>query len=427
MQTLSPYLLNYKSRISHVEEHDIDRMVTVQHQSEIGKVKCLYAFRHPTTDDHFSLLHLFGKSLPKTARSMGIKLAQPAHSFFVYDRGIPLWAGDIVNWLFPRLGGIPVFRGKADRQGMKAMRDHLTNGKLPLSIAPEGGTNGKSEQVSDLEPGVVQLGFWSAEDLQKVGRPESVVILPIGIQYEYTTQSWKHIDQLLLSIEKDCGISKPSPLPHDRYQRLYDLGIFLVNWVAEHYQKFYPQFAVPSADDHDLEQRLQNLIETILRTAEAHFVISGKGSNVDRCRRLEQLVWDQIFRVDDLSRISHLERGFGDQLAREANNSLWHMRIAESILSITGTYVRDHPSPSRFAEMLLLLWRAMCRVKMIPFGTTPYLGKRKLILSIGTPLNISDHLPTYQSSRQSAKETLAHLTAQLKDSFQSLIIPSALT
>jgi len=426
-QLMSPYLLYLRSRISRVEEHHLERVVQTQHASDLGKIKCIYAFRHPTTDDHFSLLHLFGQSLPRTAHQMGIKLNKPCHSFFVYDRGIPLWAGGVVNWLFPKVGGIPVFRGKPDRQGMKAMREHLLNGKLPLSIAPEGGTNGQSELVAELEPGVVQLAFWTAEDLAKAGRPERVVIVPIGIQYEYTSHAWQHIDRLLLSLEQDCGITKPRPLPSDRYSRLYDLGIFVVNWVAQHYQKFYPNYAVSLDATWDLSQRLQAVIDTILRVAESYFGMEGKGSTVDRCRRLEQAVWDRVFRADlDLSKISNLELAFANQLAKEANASMWHMRIAESIMPVTGTYAKEHPSPSRFAEMLLLMWRAMCRVKLIPFGATPYVGHRKLILSAGEPIAVSEQLPLYQSSRQQAKECVSQMTQQLKQALTDLIIPSAL-
>ncbi len=409
MQLMSPYLLYVRSRISRVEEHHLERVVQTQYESELGKTKCIYAFRHPTTDDHFSLLHLFGKSLPRTARQMGVKLHKPCHSFFVYDRGIP------------------VFRGKADRQAMKTMREHLINSTLPLSIAPEGGTNGQSELVADLEPGVVQLGFWTAEDLAKAGRPERVVIVPIGIQYEYTSHAWQHIDRLLLSLEHDCGIHKPRPLPSDRYSRLYDLGIFLVNWVAQHYQKFYPNYAVSLDASWDLSQRLQAVIDTILRVAESYFGMEGKGTTVDRCRRLEQAVWDRVFRTDlDLSKISNLELAFANQLAKEANASMWHMRIAESIMPVTGTYAKAHPSPSRFAEMLLLMWRAMCRVKLIPFGSTPYVGDRKLILSAGEPIAVSEQLPVYQSSRQQAKECVSQMTQQLKQALTELIIPSAL-
>jgi len=38
-------------------------------------------------------------------------------------------------------------------------RDLFANGKLPMTVAPEGATNGHSEIVSPLERGVAQLGF----------------------------------------------------------------------------------------------------------------------------------------------------------------------------------------------------------------------------------------------------------------------------
>jgi len=427
VQAMSPFWLYGKCRISHVETHHIERLVQTQYEADMGKIKCLYAFRHPTTDDHISLLYLFSKILPCTARQMGVKLKMPTHSFFVYDRGIPLWAGEIVNWLFPRVGGIPIFRGKADRQGMKAMREHLLNSTLPLAIAPEGGTNWQSELVAELEPGVVQLGFWVAEDLAKAGRTEQVVIVPIGVQYEYNQSSWQYFDRLLMALEGDCGLHKPRPSPSDRLQRLHELGLFLLDWVAQYYQRFYPKYAVSLEAGWDVSQKLQAVIDTILRVAESHFAIEAKGTALDRCRRLEQAVWDQVFRSDlDLAHISPLELGFANQLAKEASASLWHLRIAESILPITGTYAREHPSPSRLVEMLLLLWRAMARVQSLPLSKTPYMGRRKLILSAGQPISVSEQLPLYQSSRQQARECVNALTQRLKQALTDLIIPSAL-
>ncbi len=427
VQTLSPLWLYWQCHISRVVCLNLERMVQTQHEFDLGKVRCLYAFRHPTTDDHISLLHLFSKVLPQGARQMGVKLKKPTHTFFVYDRGIPLWAGKVVNWLFPRVGGIPVFRGKPDRQAMKTMREHLLHGAFPLAIAPEGGTNGQSELVADLEPGVVQLGFWTAEDLAKAGRPEQVVIVPLGVQYEYDQSSWQYFDRLLMSLERDCGMDKPQPLPSDRLQRLHDLGLFLLDWVAQYYQRFYPNHAVSWDTSWDVAQKLQAISDTILRVAESHFAMQAKGTARDRCRQLEQAVWDQVFRSDlDLARISPLELGFANQLAREASASLWHVRLAESILPVVGDYAAQHPSPSRLVEMLLLIWRAIARVKLLPLGKSPYMGRRKLILSVGQPISVSAQLPLYQTSREQARRCISQITQQLQQALTDLIIPSAL-
>jgi len=75
----------------------------------------------------------------------------------LYERGMPLWAGACLvgcclGWGFHH-------RGKHLTDGLRTARDLLANGKLPMTVAPEGGTNGHSEIVSPLEPGVAQLGF----------------------------------------------------------------------------------------------------------------------------------------------------------------------------------------------------------------------------------------------------------------------------
>ncbi len=138
--------------------------------------------------------------------------------------------------------------------------------------------------------------------------------------------------------------------------------------------------------------------------------------------------WDHIFRPEftDLSQLSLLEKGFADQLAAEAAQSHWHMRIAESVMSVTGNYVVSHPSPSRYAETLLLMWRALSRVQNQPFGSTPKLGARQLLLSVGQPIPVTPHLHLYQTNRATAKQVLQSLTDQLYQSFVNLIQPSSL-
>jgi hypothetical protein len=426
LRFLLPAWMRWKCGISKIDSRNMERLVESIQTFQAGKTRYLFAFRHPTTDDHFSMLYLLSYGIQAKARAMGVKLAKPVHSDFVYDRGIPLWAGEIVNWLFPRLGGIAIFRGKLDRQGLQTIRKQMIDGNFPISMAPEGGTNGQSELVGQLEPGIAQMGFWAAEDLAKAGRMENVAILPIGLQYQYEVGSWENIDRMLMHIEQDCGMSKP-PIanPKERYERLYAVGNYLLEYLSAHYQKFYPSHTPDAitSETQTLSEKIQTVLDHILRVAESHFAIKPKGTITDRCRRLEQAGWDQIFRNDikDLDTISTLERGFANQLAKEACSSQWHMRIAESIVSITGNYVADLPSTSRYAETLLLVWHALNRVKTEPFGKMPYLGDRRLILSIGEPISISDRFATYQSSRAAAKECVLKTTDDLQAALQALV------
>lgn len=434
VQALIPAWLRWNCGITDVTTRNMATLVQLQQEFNQGRTRYILAFRHPTTDDHVSLLYLLAHALPKAARAQGCNLnAQgnfPHHSYFVYDRGIPLWAGNIVNWLFPNLGGIAIARGKLDRPALNAIRQHIASGPLPLMIAPEGGTNGKSELVSPLEPGLAQLAMWAAEDLAKThDAPPNLVIVPIGIQYDYGKSSWQKIDQLLAQLESYCAIKQGAITAENRYQRLYDLGDYLINWVDAHYQKFYRIHApASSATSAPLGDRLQNLLDHILTVAEAHFQLPARGTIIDRCRRVEQVGWDHIFRADlaDMSQLSLLEKGFADQLAAEAAQAHWHMRIAESVMSVTGNYVISHPSPSRYAETLLLMWRALSRVQNQPFGNSPKLGQRQLKLSVGAPIPVTCHLSQYQTNRSGAKEVLQNLTNALHQSFVNLIEPSSL-
>jgi hypothetical protein len=426
MHPILPLWMRWQCGVLQVETRHIERLVELNQKFEAGKVRYLLAFRHPTIDDQFSMFHLLSYDLPRAAAKMGVKFEKAPSSYFVYDRGIPLWAGEIVTWLYPRTGGIPIYRGKADRQGLQAIRQFMINGEYPVAISPEGGTNGHSELVNPVEPGVAQMGFWGMEDLVKAGRTEQIVILPVGVQYHYIGDNWARIDDLLMRLERDCGLSKPKIEPSDRYKRLYDLGDHILNFVNNHYKKFYASIAPSPPADESLGAKLQVLLDHILRVAESHFDIKSKGSFIDRSRRLEQAGWDQVFRSDikDIDALSVMEIGFANQLAKEANTSHWHMRIAESLTAVTGDYVARHPSPTRFAETLLLIDRALSRTKSEPFGKNPYLGDRKVVLSIGEPLSVSDRFAEYQSSRTAAKQCVNQLTTDLQSAMESLIEPS---
>jgi hypothetical protein len=437
IRILTPFWLRWQCGINQIETRYIDRLVDATKKFQDGKVRYMLAFRHPTTDDPFGMLYLLTYAVPEQARKMGIKLTQTPHSGFVYDRGISLWAGDYINWLFPALGGISLFRGKLDRPALTLMRKQITQGDAPLSMAPEGGTNGKSETVAELEPGIAQIGFWAAEDLAKEGRAEEMLIIPVGIQYEYSSAAWGKIDKVITTIEQECGMNKPKITTETRYQRLYELGGHLVQWVGEYYQAFYGNYAASSNREEninlDLSTRLQNLAENILSVAEMNFGIKPKGSLIDRCRRLEQAGWDRIFRndIENLEKLSAIEHGFADQLALEASYSNWHMRIAESLIGVTNDYIKQHPSPSRYIEVLNLMWSVLQRIternqSSSAFKESLSFGDRKLTLSVAEPISVSKHLTTYQSSRTAAKECKRKLTEDIHNAMKDLVIPSTM-
>lgn len=444
-QLLLPAWLRSQTAITDIQADNLEVLVDFYRQFQAGKIRFLMAFRHPSADDPLCMAYLLSHLVPQVARQQKILLQNPIHSHFIYDRGIPLWAGAQIGWLYSRLGGIPIHRGKVDRIGLRSVRNLFANSNLPMTAAPEGATNGHNEIVSPLEPGIAQLGFWCVEDLRKAGRSEQVFIVPIGIQYRYVEPPWQALERLLSQLETDSGLqSAREDLPDESslYRRLYRLGEHLLSLMEEFYTRFYHQIPTTStraitsdpatentpelklsSSSQEFTKRLQALLNAALQVAEQYFGILPKGSLIDRCRRVEQAGWDCIYREDikDIEALSPLERGLGDRIAEEANLRMWHMRLVESFVEVTGGYVLEKPTVERFAETTLLMWDMITRIKGGNPFRRPRLGKQRVQMTVSEPISVSSRWEVYQGDRRSAKLAVADLTRDLQTALEAMI------
>ncbi|WP_373529907.1 1-acyl-sn-glycerol-3-phosphate acyltransferase [Nostoc sp.] len=429
---LLPTYINWQTAITQIEADNVEDLVDLYRQFQEGKIRFMLAFRHPKTDDPFCLSYLFSQLVPKVARSQGTMLQLPIHAHFIYDRGIPLWAGSYVGWIASRLGGTPIQRGKADWTGLRSARDLFANGKFPMAAAPEGATNGLSENISPLEPGIAQLGFWCAEDLQKAGRDQQVLIVPVGIKYSYVDAPWDAIANLLSELETASGLPVNPPelaSMESLYPRLLTLAEHLLSLMEEFYTRFYHQKLadVKTVEIEDrneaLSVRLQALLNAALLISEQYFNLQSKGSLRDRCQRVEQAGWNYIFREEfkDVKGVSAVERALGDRVAEEANARMWHMRLVESFVAVSGNYIRENPTPERFAETTLILWKMIAKIKGDRGVHRPQLGKQKVKITVGEPISISERYPAYQENRLAARQAVADVTNDLQHALESLI------
>ncbi|MDY6802999.1 MAG: 1-acyl-sn-glycerol-3-phosphate acyltransferase [Cyanobacteriota bacterium] len=433
-----PWWLKFKTSISNIEAQNLETLADLYQQFDAGKARFLMAFRHPSIDDPFCMGQMVWDLLPKAAQKQGITLKSPVHSHFIYDRGIPLWAGSRVGWLYSRLGGTPIMRGRIDRAGLRSARDLFLNGKFPIAASPEGATNGHNERVSPLEPGIAQMGFWCAEDISKGDRSELVFIVPVGIQYSYIDEPWENIEKLLTQLEVDSGLRgdgttpnatvDPASLePSALYDRLMRLGGHLLVTMENFYRRFYhenlPETA-PNSDSADPNQalavRMNALFNVALGVAEEYFDLKPKGNLIDRCRRLEQAGWDYIYRedIESVAAISSVEKGLADLIAEEASLRMWHMRLVESFVAVTGSYVKEKPTAERFAETTLLLWNVIRKIKGGNPLSRPSLGKQRVQMTVAEPICVSDRLDAYKASRRSA---VADLTRDLQVALEGTI------
>lgn len=431
---LLPFWLRTQLGIADMQCENVETLARQYQEFQQGKARILIAFRHPSTTDPFTMAHLVWKELPKVARQSGIKLKAPVHSHFLYDRGVALWAGNIVNWLFPKVGGSSIFRGKPDREGLKAARKLLTEAPVPLAIAPEGATNDHSEWVSPLEPGVAQLGFWAQEDLTKADRPESVYIIPISIRYDYIQPPWDQLEHLLSQLEADVNLtasSVPAQLLSDPradllYGRLLSVGETFLDQVESFYAKNYGHYFEPitppetQSANQKLWARLNHDLDQVLKVSEDFFGVKSKGNLNDRCRKLEQAAWDCIF-IEDIEKLSPLERGLADWQATEASLRLAHMRLVERLICLTDDYILAKPSAERFSEVVLILWRISSWLKGESPHKPPSLGLKRSKIVVCEPIAIQDYWAQYKSDRRSARKTVQAVTQVIQDRFESVI------
>jgi len=437
-QAFLPLWLKSKTNVAEIEALQVDRLVELYQEFQEKKIRFLLAFRHPSVDDPLCLAKLVWHLLPDQAKQQGISLKKPTHVHCIYDRGIPIWAGSTMGWLYSNLGGTPVMRGKTDLTGLRSARHLYANGAYPMAAAPEGATNGHNEIISPLEPGISQLSFWCVEDLLKANRTEEVLILPMGIQYRYLTPPWQSLEKLITQLEAQCGLPRENtrdsmpqaPTPgqiEQLYQRLYRLGEFFLGVMEDFYVKFYHQTLPKVTAEEEgnpnqvFGQRLHNLLEMALQVAETHFAISPKGNFTDRCRRLEQAGWDSIYRLEfkTLQNLSVVQKGLGDIVAVEANLRMWHMRLVETFVAVTGYYVKEKLTPERFAETTLLLADFITRLSGGNPFARPKLGKLKATITLAEPISVTSRWEDYQTNRRKA---VADLTLDLQQALSALII-----
>ncbi|MEH1778336.1 MAG: 1-acyl-sn-glycerol-3-phosphate acyltransferase [Nostoc sp.] len=438
---LLPIALRFRTRpwlpagIVKIEARNVEVLAELYQQFQAGKIRLLLAFRHPEVEDPLCMLYLLSRIVPKVARQKDIALQSLVHSYFLYDRGMTVWAGKWLGWLFSRLGGVPVRRGRRlDRQAIQTARELFANGELPIAVAPEGGTNGHSGIVSPLEPGVAQMGFWCVEDLQKANRTETVIVVPITIQYSYVEPPWSKIDWLLSKLEADSGLVVREINSGNReeiyYQRLCRLAEYLITEMEEFYRRFYHQ-DIPKTISTDesvtpnqvLIARLHRLLNKALQVTEEYFEVQGQGNFIDRCRRLEEAGWSYIYREDwpDINALAPFKRGLADWIAEEADLRMRHMRIVESFVAVTATYIQEQPTAERFAETALLVFDMLSRIQDTTLPGRPRLGLRQAQITVGEPISVTERSRNCQGDRQAAKQAVSDLTKDLQIALEKMI------
>jgi 1-acyl-sn-glycerol-3-phosphate acyltransferase len=386
------------------------------HRFAQNEIRLILAFRHCEVDDPLAALWLLSRDQPRRARRLGLSIDRPLHAHFLFDRGMTLWGGAGLGWLLGRLGGISLRRGRhPDWIALRQARRLVREGRFPFALAPEGATNGHGERIGPLESGGAQLGLWCLEDLERQGDRREVLIVPIAIQYFNRRQNWRPLMRVMAGLERELGL----PIGPDdgaTGAALLPRLVRLEEAVLERLERFE---ALPADPSLPRPQRYERLREICLATAERRLDLPSSGSAERRCRRIEEAVWQRLHPDDlpPLRQLSPVDRALANWRAEAASLAERHMRLAETFVAVSGTYVEERPTLERFQETTLLLHDALARVRGDGGSGRPQMGARRVRISVGEGISVRRMREGCGAGRSGRQRAVEALNAGIRESF----------
>src|SRR5205823_6060194 len=127
-----------------------------------------------------------------------------------------------VGWLFQRMGAYSVQRGAPDREAIRYTRRLLAEEDRKIVVFPEGVTYEHNDLLLPFQTGVIQIGFWVLEDLEKLGKEVRLPIVPVAIKYLLIGDARAAIAGRLAALERAVGL--PVPSAEGAYERLRAIG-----------------------------------------------------------------------------------------------------------------------------------------------------------------------------------------------------------
>lgn len=400
--------------------------------------RLILVFRHIHVHDAQVMFYLFDHLLPREARRLGIRLPRAPHAHFLYGRGVPVWAGKWLEWLFSRVGGIPVYHRSLSREGLDVVRSHLTEAAYPIALAPEGQVTYHNGVVHPIEPGFAQLALWAREDLEKKGSPRDVRILPISQYYHYGKDGGRVLGDLLGRIEQEIGqthedkedgvVVTPAGAgasaepfenskignPDDSNRlRLRKAGAAVLTMFEDFYRRYYglkefsPRSPVerPGTENASVDAgrdigpedcslaRVERFVDAVMRMQEKRFGIKHPPKGfTPRIFTIRQAGWNRIFRAPPRPGETPppLDVALDEYIAVEAGLLARHLEVVDLMAYLQPEYALESTDVNRHIEFALNLLDGISRMKGGTIGQRHHVRPCKVEISIGSPISLRE-------------------------------------
>ena len=392
------YLFLYYG-VAHILLYDDKIILDAFERALAGKSRCIIAFRHPNGGEPQLLTWFFLFKLKVIAAKRGISLARPPHAVFVYGYEVVRWGGWAPRYMMPNLGAMPIHHSKLDRSGMNRIYKAITEGLYPLALAPEGQVSYTTDSVPRLEPGIFRMGFRAAEQLISTKPDCPVEILPVSFHFRFGPWGRKITENLLKRIEKLCGLYSRDNKKKPTAERLR-LSREHILEVNERRYRIKSNPALP------FEERLDNVINKALETAEQMLGMSSEGDLFSRMYLVRQHCWDRIFlpNLGSLKGFSDIERNVKDLEAGEA----WYITRHQEIVDFCWYFRKSLPDENtvyhNYVEYVQNLWDFASRTMGGAYANRVSVFPRKVIIDVSPPINLSERLSSFKTDKKTAIE-----------------------
>jgi hypothetical protein len=355
----------------------------------LGDSRLIIVFRHVHVNDAQVIFYLINNLLPKRMRRRGRPLGEPLprrpHAHFLYGRGVPLWAGKGLEFVFSRLGGVPVSHRKLERESIDSIRSFISEGRFPVALAPEGQVTYHNRFVYEIEPGFAQLALWAAEDS---GAAE-VRVLPISQYYRYGDDPAAVLDTIFGAIEKSTGLRVEAKEPR---ARLKAYGSALLDRTETFYHRFYHLDFSFSMEGEFTRRRVEVLTDAVLALQERKFGVKAPYNGfTPRIFTVRQAGWDRIFHLDPAQRDerSKLDKAMDDFIASETFLFTRHLELVDLLSYLRPEYGIESDDPNRWIETALNLHDLSLRIQGGNISKRLDIKPTYVSFYIGKPISLS--------------------------------------
>ncbi len=365
MQWTGPLIARYWRGVVSIEiaAAEVTRLQSLRDE------RFLLCANHPTLGDPLVIMEL--------SRRTGMR--------FNYMSARELFVGP-AGWLLQRIGAYSVLRGAVDREAMRCTRRLLAQEDRKVVVFPEGVTYEHNDLLLPFNAGVVQIGFWALEDLEKLGKEARLPIVPVAIKYLTLGDARPSIVARLARLER--ALALPTAVDTGLTARLGAVGERVL-------ARMEGEFGLSPAPELSLAERIIAAKEHVLtHVAQALEVRLPLGTSpAERMHLLDNALAAYAAEraesaAEDEDRLHAHRREVAGPLAAD-------LRRLHNFLAVSEGYVTASTTVERFQDVL-------GRLEVEVFGRPARRRPSRAVLRVGEPLELGAYFEPYRRAKRAA-------------------------